>query len=267
MRFKSITLRTEIPAVIIIIAILAMNGCKAPRDDSFGDIAPGDYVCGRFDPAVHPQFVDIKTLKITVTHEKTHLRREAAEALSSMIADLSKANPKLRVVIVSGTRNWQSQKEIWEAKFEGRTPVDGGRLNKTHPDPRDRALAILKKSSMPGTSRHHWGTDVDINALDNRYFDHGDGKTLYRWLKRNAHRYGFGQPYTAGRSQGYDEERWHWSYLPLAAHFHKRWNSLYGKNPAAIIAKDTFAGAETCIDLAPQYVNAINPDCSSNPQR
>ncbi|MBK8672515.1 MAG: D-alanyl-D-alanine carboxypeptidase family protein [Bacteroidetes bacterium] len=29
---------------------------------------------------------------------------------------------------------------------------------------------------MPGSSRHHWGTEVDINALSNAYFSTGEGK-------------------------------------------------------------------------------------------
>ncbi|NJK84501.1 MAG: M15 family metallopeptidase [Saprospiraceae bacterium] len=46
----------------------------------------------------------------------------------------------------------------------------------TTPNPQERALKILKYSSMPGTSRHHWGTDIDLNSFSNSYFEQGEGK-------------------------------------------------------------------------------------------
>ena len=55
---------------------------------------------------------------------------------------------------------------------------------------------ILEYSSAPGTSRHHWGTDMDINALQNDYFSNkGNGAFLYEWLQKNAAKFGFCQPY------------------------------------------------------------------------
>jgi hypothetical protein len=41
----------------------------------------------------------------------------------------------------------------------------------------------------------------------------------YSWMMRNASTYGFIQSFTATSafmSQGYMEERWHWSYYPIA---------------------------------------------------
>ena len=65
---------------------------------------------------------------------------------------------------------------------------------------------------MPGsTSRHHWGTEIDIHSLKNGDFADGEGLKIYEWLTTHAEDYGFYQPYTA--EQGYEEEeKWHWSY-------------------------------------------------------
>jgi len=52
---------------------------------------------------------------------------------------------------------------------------------------------------MPGTSRHHWGSDVDLYSLEDIDFLKGNGKIIYQWLTDNAASYGFCQPYTAGR--------------------------------------------------------------------
>ena len=37
--------------------------------------------------------------------------------------------------------------------------------------PFERALDLLRYSSMPGSSRHHWGTDVDVHSLDPETFE------------------------------------------------------------------------------------------------
>ncbi len=49
---------------------------------------------------------------------------------------------------------------------------------------------------MPQASRHHWGTDVDINSVEPEYFESGQGLKEYTWLQENAWKFGFCQPYT-----------------------------------------------------------------------
>jgi LAS superfamily LD-carboxypeptidase LdcB len=124
------------------------------------------------------------------------------------------------LVILSATRNFESQKRIWENKWKGRVVVEGKNLM-TIVDTESRARLILRYSSMPGSSRHHWGTDMDLNSLDNSYFETGPGRKVYQWLQAHAATYGFCQPYTSKESgrTGYEEEKWHWSYLPLAKGF------------------------------------------------
>jgi LAS superfamily LD-carboxypeptidase LdcB len=75
----------------------------------------------------------------------------------------------------------------------------------------------MRYSSMPGTSRHHWGTDLDFISVEPEDWTHGEGLRIYNWLCANAHKFGFFQPYTADPTRtGYAEERWHWSYAPLS---------------------------------------------------
>ena len=113
---------------------------------------------------------------------------------------------------------------------------------------------------MPGTSRHHWGTDFDINQLNNTYYTKGEGLIIYQWLKKNANKYGFAQPYTEQRTEGYKEEKWHWSYLPLAKIYLKEWNSAYNNNPDLFTEPGLFFGSEVSGHLSPKYVNSINPE-------
>ena len=156
----------------------------------------------------------------------------------------------------------RDRKGIWEAKWTGARKVQGGEnLAESTPIPKERALKILRWSSMPGSSRHHWGTDIDINAFENDYFEKGKGLKEYNWLIANGPKYGFCQPYTpkdASRPNGYNEEKWHWSYIPLAKKL---------SDQANIRLKDTmirgFQGAETAKDIGivEKFVLGINKEC------
>jgi hypothetical protein len=91
----------------------------------------------------------------------------------------------------------------------------------THLTADQRQQEILEASSAPGISRHHWGTDVDLLDPDMdpaQWAAGGAFADAYSWLARNAASYGFIQSYTTMQSggTGFMEERWHWSYYPVA---------------------------------------------------
>ncbi len=83
----------------------------------------------------------------------------------------------------------------------------------------EKQREILQASSAPGISRHHWGSDADLFSAEPVDWRRG-GKFAdeYSWLQRNAATFGFLQSFTAGSQAagGYIEERWHWSYYPVA---------------------------------------------------
>ncbi len=138
-------------------------------------------------------------------------------------------------------------------------------LKETIPNRKQRALKILEYSSMPGTSRHHWGTDIDLNALNNTYFASGQGQKEYDWLVSHASDYGFCQVYTEqdeDRPDGYHEEKWHWSYLPLAQQFLQQYNEQISY--ADIVGFDGSSVAEE-IGAIQKYVNGIAPRCQVKP--
>jgi zinc D-Ala-D-Ala carboxypeptidase len=212
-----------------------------------------DYLLGKFEPASHDSFVKLEKRWSAGSAVNGYLRKEAYEAFVKMATAARLENVKL--VIISATRNFDRQKTIWENKWNGKVTVGGVNLT-TLTDPSHRARQILLYSSMPGTSRHHWGTDIDLNALEESYFQSGEGKKVYQWLQKNAATYGFCQPYTSknqGRT-GYEEEKWHWSYLPLSVDLLKRYN--------AIIQSDDiqgFLGSETAakVEVIKNYVNGV----------
>ncbi len=216
-----------------------------------------NYLLGKFEPAQEKDFVEVDS-KYT-DNRRLYLRQETYEAFIRMHDAALQSDIKL--IIISATRNFNSQKYIWERKWSGKTLVDGKNLAETVNDPVERARIILRFSSMPGTSRHHWGTDIDLNALDNKYFSTGEGKETYYWLTKHASEYGFCQTYTpkgSTRPTGYEEEKWHWSYLPLARLFLDQYTQKVSYDDLK-----GFLGWETAkaLRVIKDYVQTINKHC------
>jgi LAS superfamily LD-carboxypeptidase LdcB len=164
---------------------------------------------GKINPSQHPSFSKIE--KVYTTKDNIYLRTECYEAFIKMSEAAKKEGVTL--TIISATRTFDQQKAIWERKW--------AKLKEQKKSDLEMARNIMLYSSMPGTSRHHWGTDIDINSLENSYFKSGAGKKLYDWMLLHAAEFGFHQTYTdksKGRT-GYEEEKWHWSYMPLSGPF------------------------------------------------
>jgi len=154
------------------------------------------------------------------------------------------------------------KKRIWENKWTGKTLLED-KLNAALDikDDMSRAKKILEYSSMPGTSRHHWGTDMDFNAFENEWFESGEGLKIYSWLSNHGHKYGFCQPYSkmgTDRYAGYFEEKWHWTYMPVS----QKLTELAGKALKNEMISG-FLGAETAmkIDVVKNYILSISPAC------
>jgi LAS superfamily LD-carboxypeptidase LdcB len=138
----------------------------------------------------------------------------------------------LDVVAVSGFRDFDRQLAIWNGKFSGAAPLydaAGNALDAQRLAPPERVAAILQWSAIPGASRHHWGTDLDLidrgavaagyrvqlNAAE--FTPPGPFAPLAQWLVANAARYGFFRPYR-GVLSGVSPEPWHFSFAPIAEH-------------------------------------------------
>lgn len=213
------------------------------------------YVMGKFSPNTH---ADFERIEATLTSRTMYIRKEAHKDLKRMY-EAALAATGIKIVVVSATRNFDAQKGIWERKWTENAAIS---------DPVARTRKILEFSSMPGSSRHHWGTDVDILGitdanptippLTDAYFQTESGKKLYKWLQENAGKYGFCQPYTSGRPTGYFEEKWHWSYTPLSKGF-TEFAKLNLKNTH--ISGFSGSGTAVEIDILRNYVLGINKGC------
>ncbi len=208
-----------------------------------------NYVTGKFDPAQHPDFIEIdkKYARTVESSKKMYLRKETYAQLQRMFD--AAAKDKIILNVLSATRNFDYQKNIWENKWHA---------FKNQPNNTARSKKILEYSAMPGASRHHWGTDIDLVAMTNAYFEHGEGLKIYNWLQLHAAPYGFCQPYTAYRKTGYNEEKWHWSYLPLAKTFQS-----YTETHLKDSDFKGFLGSNTALELqiVKNYVSGVNLEC------
>lgn len=215
------------------------------------------YLLGQFKPASEKSFVKAHTPY--AKRDGLYLLSDVYDAFIRM-HKVAKADG-ISLIIVSATRTFDDQKKIWHSKWTGKRLVDGKNLAETVSAPVERAKIILKYSSMPGTSRHHWGTDIDINSVSNAYFESGIGLETYKWLVTHAVQFGFVQPYTPkgiNRPHGYNEEPWHWSYNPIAKYYTQQYLEKVSYDDLT-----GFKGSETApkVEVISNYVLGINRDC------
>lgn len=132
----------------------------------------------------------------------------------------------------SSFRDFQRQQMIWNGKFNGERKVhddDGNALDLTALSDWEKCQAILRWSALPGASRHHWGTEVDIfdpdllplgQSLQLEPWEYEKGGYFFelsQWLQENLARFDFALPFLALADEiKIGREPWHISYLPLA---------------------------------------------------
>ena len=156
------------------------------------------------------------------------VHRDVLDALRAMVD--AAATEHIALAVASGFRSFDHQLSIWNQKARGERPVlDASErpLDVLALAPEQRVFAILRWSALPGASRHHWGTDVDVfdqsvlaPGMTPRLERHeaapdGIFGRLHGWLDNHAHRFGFFRPYDCDRG-GTSPEPWHLSYVPLA---------------------------------------------------
>ena len=127
--------------------------------------------------------------------------------------------------IVSAYRGFERQKLIWNNKYEKFT-------NDFSLEPEKAISEIIRFSTLPGTSRHHWGTDIDI--IDGNFPDEEDVLVsekfekdglfykVKKWLDNNSENFGFYLTYTNDKNRkGFEFEPWHYSYKPVSLKYYR----------------------------------------------
>jgi LAS superfamily LD-carboxypeptidase LdcB len=156
------------------------------------------------------------------------LHRDAVEPFLALRAAAAKAG--IEVTPFSAFRDFEQQAQIWNRKFRGERPLyDRDGVAREHAGLTEAEIveAILVWSAVPGASRHHWGSEIDIydcaampegyrvKLLPEEYVPGGVFERLAAWLEENLHGFGFFRPYDQDRGGVYPEP-WHISYAPVS---------------------------------------------------
>lgn len=191
------------------------------------------------------------------------------------------AREGIDLVAASGFRDFDRQLAIWNGKWCGERPlldragkpIDPGSL-----DDGARVDAILYWSALPGGSRHHWGSDVDVidaaavpegyrvELVPEEYARGGVFERITPWLDANMARFGFYRPYGLARG-GAGAEPWHLSYWPVAQ---EALESLTLPVLRRAIADSGILGRESVLERLPEiytrFILAVDPPSRNVPR-
>ncbi len=175
--------------------------------------------------------------------EGINLRKEAHDAFLEMKKAAYSAGIDIKVV--SSYRNFDKQESIWERKYMRYTEDDGM-------DPLKAIDKIIEYSTIPGTSRHHWGTDIDLidgyrktegDVLVPEKFENGGPfEDFKNWMDENSKKFDFFLVYTNDpKRRGFKYEPWHYSYAPISIPMLTAYRRL---NILQLLRQEEFYGSE-----------------------
>ena len=179
---------------------------------------------------------------------------------------------------VSSFRDFERQLLLWNRKWGGARPLyarDGSVLVHAQLSEAELVDAILAWSAVPGGSRHHWGSDIDVadaaampegyqvQLLPGEYAAGGVFARLTAWLDRNMARFGFFRPFGSDRG-GAGIEPWHLSYAPVA---NEAMAALSLPVLRDAIAQSEMLGKHAVLERLPEiytrFILAVDPPCAT----
>ena len=191
------------------------------------------------------------------------LRNDAYNAFLKMSEEALKSNIKLQTV--SSYRTFEHQNRIWERKYKNN--INNGLSEQ------QSIKKIIEYSTIPGTSRHHWATDIDLidgnvlqpnTVLNPKHFEGlGCFSKFKIWMDTYAKAFGFYLVYTHKTNRkGFKHEPWHYSYKPLSQGYLKAYQKLDLRD---IIISEQLMGCEHFSEeFITNYLNQnildINPE-------
>jgi LAS superfamily LD-carboxypeptidase LdcB len=193
------------------------------------------------------------------------LNKEVIEPWRSLCS--AAADAGFELVLASGYRSFERQLVIWNDKLTGLRPVldeTGNPMDISCLSPMALAERVLRWSALPGSSRHHWGTDMDIydrSVIDSNYSlkltsdeyaSGGPFAPMIAWLREYLLQPGspeFFFPYSEDKG-GVMPEPWHLSYRPVAERYQQLWSL---PKLSALLQDSDIVGKETII----QNLNSI----------
>lgn len=213
-----------------------------------------------------------RTHVVEIEQPRCALHYEAVAAFLAMRDAAALAGIDLQAA--SSYRDCERQRTIWNRKWRGERPLyarDGRLLDSAQLTEAQRVDAILSWSALPGGSRHHWGSDLDVidagalpagyqvQLLPEEYAPQGIFASLTAWLDAHMARFGFFRPYASDRG-GAAVEPWHLSYAPVAC---RAIEALSLSVLRSAIVQTDMLGKEAVLDRLPEiytrFILGVDP--------
>lgn len=140
---------------------------------------------------------DLEDVRNWYAYGTNEIREEVYDSFLDMFYDAKEEG--LTLIITSGYRNYDVQKELYEEYQEmyGKTEAD-------------------RVAARPGYSEHQTGLALDIVTYD-VIMEEFEETEEFKWMQENAYKYGFILRYPKGKESitGYDYESWHYRYVGI----------------------------------------------------
>jgi hypothetical protein len=133
------------------------------------------------------------------------------------------------LTIVSPARTFREQTRI-ASRALGRQALF--QASSTDAEIQQAILNVMQTISLPGFSRHHWGTEIDVvSATRTDWEGTGTFVPLIPFMRDVAPQFGFFHPYSDQRPSAtlphYENEPWHLSYWPIANVLQQEWATRF----------------------------------------
>lgn len=180
------------------------------------------------------KFLDFFNLSLNDYTESVHgllINKNIENDLKKMQAAAKEDG--VSIALLSSYRSFEQQLKIWNEKATGKRVIrndDEMIVNIEDLNEDELIHAIMRFSAVPGLSRHHFGTDMDVydpNSIDesykvklvgSEYDDEGPFAKLNQWMDTNLESFGFYRPYSHDRGR-LAQEPWHISHRETAMEF------------------------------------------------
>jgi LAS superfamily LD-carboxypeptidase LdcB len=211
-----------------------------------------------------------------IDEPRVALHRHAVEPFRALRE--AAARDGLDVMPFSAFRDFNQQVEIWNRKFRGERPLyDRAGKVREHAALTEVQLveAILVWSAVPGASRHHWGSEIDVydraampegyrvQLLPEEYAPGGVFERLTQWLDENLARFDFYRPYDEDRGGVYPEP-WHISYAPVSS---AALSALTQEVIARALQREPVLGKELVLQRLPEIWRTYVANVATVPAR
>ncbi len=188
---------SELPPV----AVLSSPAAKPTQNPLYPcrEVPPKRGTCFNHLPYVEAPRSDLQTVEVASDGYPIQLRTAAAVKFREMRS--AARQEAVNLYAISGFRSIAMQEKLFYdiARQRGQDLATRARV-----------------SAPPGYSEHHTGYAVDIGDADNPSADLSiafERTRAFRWLVRNAGRYGFELSFPKHEPQGVSYEPWHWRFV------------------------------------------------------